>query len=355
MNENGPSEGAGTLEGRAPELFSRAGIEAIPFGAPQPIDEDVYLVRVPLPNNPLVALNSYFILGPDTTTIVDVGFNHPDCLRALDDALRALGRTWEGVRILLTHSHPDHCGCVDLAWRAGMPVLANFGSFEELETLKNAWLGQLRLMLPAVSVPNLPRREAPLELLHPRVRPAITRIAEGDEVREGNLRLVVRETPGHDSWHVCLHEPDRRLAIVGDHVLKRITPAVNALDAEHDVLGEFLGSLRAVRDLDAIVVLPAHGSLYTDLAGRVDELLAHHAARLDELQGLVEAGHADLVGIASHAKWRYDDWDAWDPAQKMSSISETMAHLVHLEKLGRVRIVRTGEGYRFEAVRRPWK
>ena len=57
------------------------------FGKPVLIYPNLYLVRVPLPHNPLHALNSYFILDDDgTTTIVDVGFNHPDCEQALSDA-----------------------------------------------------------------------------------------------------------------------------------------------------------------------------------------------------------------------------------------------------------------------------
>ena len=42
------------------------------FGKPVLIYPNLYLVRVPLPHNPLRALNSYFILDDDgTTTIVD--------------------------------------------------------------------------------------------------------------------------------------------------------------------------------------------------------------------------------------------------------------------------------------------
>ncbi|MEI3231100.1 MAG: MBL fold metallo-hydrolase [Gordonibacter pamelaeae] len=82
---------------------------------------DLYLVRVPLPHNPLRALNSYLILSKDRTTIVDVGFNHPACEEALDQALAALGRTWDGVEIVLTHSHPDHTGNLDRIYRDGMP------------------------------------------------------------------------------------------------------------------------------------------------------------------------------------------------------------------------------------------
>ena len=86
---------------------------AAPFGMPVELLPNLYLVRVPLPHNPLRALNSYLILSKDRTTIVDVGFNHPACEEALGQALAALGRTWDGVEIVLTHSHPDHTGNLD--------------------------------------------------------------------------------------------------------------------------------------------------------------------------------------------------------------------------------------------------
>ena len=44
----------------------------------------IWRVPVPLPDNPLNYLNSYFILSEDKTTIVDVGFNHPACEEALE-------------------------------------------------------------------------------------------------------------------------------------------------------------------------------------------------------------------------------------------------------------------------------
>ena len=55
---------------------------AAPFGMPVELLPNLYLVRVPLPHNPLRALNSYLILSKDRTTIVDVGFNHPACEEA---------------------------------------------------------------------------------------------------------------------------------------------------------------------------------------------------------------------------------------------------------------------------------
>ena len=77
--------------------------------------------------------SSYIVLGDETTTIIDVGFNHPACEKALDKALESLGRTWDTVEIVLTHSHPDHTGNLDRIYRDGMRVYANLHSFKEVE------------------------------------------------------------------------------------------------------------------------------------------------------------------------------------------------------------------------------
>ena len=95
----------------------------------------IWRVPVPLPDNPLNYLNSYFILSDDKTTIVDVGFDHPDCEKALDDALHKLGRTWESVEIVLTHSHPDHTSNLDRIWRRGMRIYAHMHSIKEVQNL----------------------------------------------------------------------------------------------------------------------------------------------------------------------------------------------------------------------------
>ena len=82
-------------QNRAPETPPAGAPAELPFGEPLLICPGLYRVRVPLPHNPLQALNSYIVLGDETTTIIDVGFNHPACEKALDKALESLGRTWD--------------------------------------------------------------------------------------------------------------------------------------------------------------------------------------------------------------------------------------------------------------------
>ena len=340
----------------APESNGTVHAEA-PFGTPIPVCPGLYRVRVPLPHNPLRALNSYFILGDETTTIVDVGFNHPDCEQALDDALTALGRSWDSVEILLTHSHPDHTGNLDRICRDNMRVYANLHSFQEVENLQameEKVFGPLLLKAATPQQSGLsfekgkPRLHVSAELLPLQSKPHVTYLREGDVFRAGAFEFLVIETPGHDSWHICLYEPQRKLMIIGDHVLERITPSVSSWFPAYNALEEFLASLGKMYSYDVDVVLPAHGAPFTDLRGRVMYLIEHHEERLQEVYDLVAAGHSDIVSISSHAKWRYDNWREWPLDQKFFSMGETMAHLVYLVCEGKIKQTICGDEYRFE-------
>ena len=286
-----------------------------PFGKPVALYPNLYLVRLPLPHNPLRAINSYFILDDDgTTTIVDVGFNHPACEQAIDDALAALGRSWDKVQVLLTHSHPDHTGNLDRIWRTGMPVFANLHSFQEVKNLMemedNVYAP---LLLQAATLEQQkdmtfgdegPRLHVSAELLPLSTYPAMTYLADGDRLTLGDFEFEVIETPGHDPWHICLYEPNHRFMIVGDHVLERITPSVSSWFPAYNALAEFLDSLEKVGAYDVDLVLPAHGKPFTGLHQRVNFLIEHHRARLEEIYELVAAGHDDIVQVSQHAKWR---------------------------------------------------
>ncbi|SRR6266852_772630 len=83
---------------------------------------------------------------------------------------------------------------------------------------------------------------------------------------------------------VCLYEPQAPVLFSSDHVLERISPN-NGLYAQQsgDPLEEYLRSLQLVRDVPVKLVLPGHGALFSDLAGRVDALIAHHEQRLQEM------------------------------------------------------------------------
>jgi glyoxylase-like metal-dependent hydrolase (beta-lactamase superfamily II) len=334
-------------------------IAQAPFGEPIFLFKNIYLVRLPLPNNPLKALNSYVILDDDgTTTLIDVGFNHPDCERAVNNALETLGRSWDKVNVILTHSHADHTGNLDRILRPTMKIYAHMHSFQEVKNL-NALEGHV--YGPLLSLAATPEQEVEItynvaghpqfvtteELLPLKSYPDFTYVKEGDVIEAGGYSFQVVETPGHDEWHMCLYEPTHRFMIVGDHVLERITPLVMSWFPALNTLEDFLNSLRKIATYDVELILPAHGKPYTGLAERVEFLLAHHAARLEEIYSLVAAGHSSILDITAHCTWRYPNWNEWDLQQKFFSMGETLAHLIYLVRQGKIQQHICGWEYHF--------
>ena len=51
------------------------------------IAKNIYLVEVPLPKNPLRALNCYFIKDGENILVVDSGFDHEESEKAFFEAL----------------------------------------------------------------------------------------------------------------------------------------------------------------------------------------------------------------------------------------------------------------------------
>ena len=54
------------------------------------IRADLFKLEIPLPNNPLRALNSYVIKSDDRNLIIDTGMNRPECLEAMQKGLKEL-------------------------------------------------------------------------------------------------------------------------------------------------------------------------------------------------------------------------------------------------------------------------
>lgn len=312
-------------------------------GLPIPVRQGMYLVHVPLPHSPLMVLNSYIILGRKDTTVIDVGYNNPVCEEALSNALHLLGRDWDSVRVVLTHSHPDHTGNLNRVYREGMHVYANFNSFQEVQRLQN--------MEDNVSHPLLRRVASKEELeLIDAGRPPVTAerlplecqahieyLKEGDTFEAGDFSFKVIETPGHNLWHICLYDENERLMIMGDHILERSTPAVTSWFTSYNALATYHSSLKKISAYDVDLVLPGHGTPYSNPAARAEAIIKHDHERLEEIYNLVAEGHSDIVDISAHTKWRYANWDKWPIDQKFYSLGETMAHLIFLVSKGKIK------------------
>jgi len=158
-------------------------------------------------------------------------------------------------------------------------------------------------------------------------------VDDGATVDLGGREARVRWTPGHTDHHAVLVDERDGILFSGDHVLPRITSNVGLYPyTRDDPLGDFLDALRRVRGLAVTRVLPAHGEPFDDLAGRVDEILAHHDARLDAVLAAVGGRERTAYAVAR------DLFPVLRSAhEERFALAETLAHLRYLERRGRAR------------------
>jgi glyoxylase-like metal-dependent hydrolase (beta-lactamase superfamily II) len=135
---------------------------------------------------------------------------------------------------------------------------------------------------------------------------------------------------------VTVYHPGRRILIAGDHVLPRISPNIGADLYAENPLADYMASLKRLRGLPVELVLPSHGEPFADLAGRIDDILAHHDERNEQAVALLTR---PLTAFQVTLRL----FPELPPDNFLHALREARAHLVYLESVGRVaRDVRDG-------------
>jgi len=308
----------------------------------------LFRLPVPLPDSPLSTVNTYAVVGRDGIRLVDCGWDTPQAYEALARQLEEIGGGIAALReIVVTHIHPDHFGLAERLVRESgarvamhrveaMYVGARYEDVRALVEQMAAWLQINGVPEPELGVMS----RGSLEMVR-RVgsrRPDV--LLEGDEILDwGSYRVRVLWLPGHSAGLICLHDPEARILLSSDHVLERISPHVGLhTQSPGNPLADYLNSLEVTRSLSAGLILPGHGRPFTGIERRVDELVAHHRARLDAISGLVAAGEHTAYAVTSALPWkgRIDGWQRLAPFERRMAVTEVAAHLEYLYGSGRV-------------------
>lgn len=305
---------------------------------------NIYRIEIPLPKNPLRALNSYLIKDHDRSLLVDTGFNLEACQIAMDQALAELGINMEETDLFITHVHTDHSGLVQHLFRPGISVWMGEDDAELFQSnmRENLFINTAEKMLHRSGLlregsPNRPQEEATAKYAD-RAEVPINVVHEGDKFVRGGYTWQAVSTPGHTVGHMCLFETGQKILIAGDHILDKITPNIGLWSFEHDLLGLYIPSLDKVAALDVELVLPGHRNIITDVRGRIDEIKQHHVRRLQDVLQALGEDKKSAAQVAQRMRWdlSYRDWDEFPLNQKMHACAEALAHLYHLVVKGQL-------------------
>jgi glyoxylase-like metal-dependent hydrolase (beta-lactamase superfamily II) len=170
------------------------------------------------------------------------------------------------------------------------------------------------------------------EMTYPHPTQIVT-LNPGDNITIGKRTFQSIHAPGHSDGQLIFYDPADKLLLSGDHVLMKITPNIGLWpDTEPDPLGRFLASLESLRDLDVRLALPGHKALITEWRLRLDELLHHHAQRLDHTLAAIQGG-----ATVYEASLKVFNSLTFTPHEWRFAMVETLAHLENLRLRGKVR------------------
>lgn len=211
------------------------------------------------------------LIGEREVLVIDPGAGDEQELAFLKEQLDQIVEFGGTVKaVILTHSHSDHVeGAVFVRDLYKVPILAH-------------------------------------EAVGSQVKFSIDRsIVDGECISSaGDPEWLLRavHTPGHDPGHLCFLEESTRTLIGGDMIANPGTIVVS-LDSGGNMT-HFLESLERLIDLDATLVIPAHGMPMDDPREKLQEHLDHRLWREQKIKDALAEG---VTGIGELLSRVYND------------------------------------------------
>ena len=223
--------------------------------------------------------NTYLIEDADGFSVLDPG---PDQAAHVADIVRATaGRV---VRILLSHTHPDHLGAVPaLKAATGAQVWSFHRSQDPSHT------------------PDMPMRD-------------------GDVV----AGWTAIHTPGHASDHLCFARDG--IVFTADHIMSWSTSIVSP---PHGNMRDYFASLRLLLARSDATYLPGHGPMITDPHPFARALLTHRTLREQAIATALSSGPRTPLGLVETL------YTTIAPNLRPAAQRNVIAHLEKLRDEGR--------------------
>ncbi|GMK38441.1 MBL fold metallo-hydrolase [Paenibacillus sp. CCS19] len=324
------------------------------------LDNGWIQVKVPLPFS-LKYVNAYLVPEPDGGyTVIDPGLHTPEAIAAWELVLERHGLTFRDIaRIVLTHQHPDHYGLAGLfQQRSGAPVWISRASHRYAERMWGTNRPLADQLVETFRLHGMPAElrqgiKDNLESFVPMVTPypEVTYMEAGQPFRLGGIDWTTIEGNGHAEGQILFYDEASRVIVCGDQVMPGITPNVSVVPGEtEDPLEAFIDSLQQLSKLDVALALPGHREPFTDFVGRCEGLIAHHERRLDKMIDLLqEQPEAKATGFAM-CELLFGSRITLNMHNLRFAMAETLAHLVRLEKQGRVTLLERNGQYIYHAI-----
>jgi glyoxylase-like metal-dependent hydrolase (beta-lactamase superfamily II) len=315
------------------------------------VSDGIFLVEIPLPNSPLKSLNSYFIRSCDgRNMIIDSGYNNQVCKKAFYEAMDVLGFTKRNTDFYATHLHGDHFALMQ-AMEGEVSIHLGRLDAEYIERREkrnkqtgvnggtNINLATKLFGMPSDYIEILNKAEFMKNRRHD--RNDFIRVDEGDKFNVGAYKFEAVLFKGHTPGQTALYDKDKKILICGDHILGGISPNITFWEPEFDSLGSYLDSLEKAKKMDIEHIFCGHRSNEYNVYKRIDEIIAHHKARINEVMDILCDSDKKLTAyeVASRMTWsvKQDMWRKYSKEQQWFASGEALAHLEYLNKREKIK------------------
>jgi glyoxylase-like metal-dependent hydrolase (beta-lactamase superfamily II) len=286
---------------------------------------------------PFLGTVNVWLLDGEPLTLVDTGPKRADSLAALEQGLAARDLGIEDLElVLLTHHHLDHTGlAAAIRERSGARVAALAATADWGRDYHGRAADERRFSEALLRANGVPERlvAATEPFFAHIVRESAdfetdVSLADGDEIVAGGRRLRVVHRPGHSTTDTLFVDDDAQTAFVGDHLLAQITsgaevtPALLPGGGRRRALVDYLAGLRLTARMPLRRCYPGHGPVIDDVPGLIEERLAFHADRLEQIARIADDGAENAFEIAERL-WSQEVAET----QTVLAIWEVVGHL----------------------------
>jgi glyoxylase-like metal-dependent hydrolase (beta-lactamase superfamily II) len=330
--------------------------------------EGVYRIKIPVPFAVrfvclyLYPINQGYVL-------IDAGLNMGEWPNKFLTLLKSINVKPEDIKYcIITHEHLDHIGLLKKLkeLNPGLKIVMHHFTNEilkwecnpkNLEEIKQA-SEELAEMMISYGIEEQYKNQIIKMFLYWRkikeyIPPDIIISPSDGSLNLENTKLKLIWTPGHSFGHICLFGSQKRVLFSGDHILSRITPHIGNfivnknISKEFDfnnILKHYLESLEHIKQLNPIIIFPAHQEVIYTPQKRINEIFDHHQTRLSQI----------IKVIRDHPKTPYEISQEHfgtdlDDTNTFLAVSEVLGHLIYLEKQEKIKRFRKEKKIFFES------
>ena len=288
-----------------------------------------------------------YLIKEEPLTLIDVGPKTIEAANTLREKLRRNGVEFADIRrIVLTHAHEDHCGLAKQVRDEAKNAEILIHKWETGHLFGRLAREEHQKLMIRAGVPTEIFRE--MQSLYSEISLLTDALTEGDfselkdemqlEFTSGTLKVL--HTPGHTPGSCSFVREANRTIIVGDCVLKRITPnpivSPDPIDAARRFksLAEYLVSLAKIKSYAPTLIYGGHGEPIYDF----DEIFNRYVRAIDERQRNIISLLPKNGATAFETAQKLFPNAVKKDVHRFLAISESIAHLDYAEQTGKIAV-----------------